>query len=199
MNRLSSARSCTPGSRSMHDASESPTCASPGFIWPVRDGERQDGLLQCACATSTSLVRAEMSAVRPIRLACPPIHALPCDLAGRERENGENTDSGGRICPVEPGMRITDENAARVVHPNPKLNSNSSEPDYGLSSQWNASHFFQPAPGPVSFYLAMTMTYDSDNAAAAAAAVRSWQPAADSASSPSSCSLRQRSTMWHRA
>lgn len=96
------------------------------------------------------------SADRPIRLAYPHIHVRLHDLIGRERENRDNANPGGGVCPVDFDMRLTDENAVRVVHPNPKLN-----PNYGPSSQWNVSDFLQPAPGPVSFYLAMTMTYQT--------------------------------------
>lgn len=95
------------------------------------------------CATSTS----------PIRLACPPIRARPRDLVGRERESRENTDPGEGVCPVDLGSWIVDENAVRVVHLNPKLNSNLSEPDYGLQNDLNIDYFRQLAPGSVSFIL----------------------------------------------
>lgn len=101
------------------------------------------------------------SADRPIRSAHPHIHVRLHDLIGRERENRDNANPGGGVCPVDFDMRLTDENAVRFVHPSPKLNPNFSEPDYGPSSQWNVSYFFQPAPGPVAFYLAMTMTYQT--------------------------------------
>lgn len=170
-----------------------------------QSGKENDGFLRCACSTSTSLVCARMcnttSAGRFIRSAHPHIHVRLHDLIGRERENWDNANPGGGVCPVDFDMRLTDENAVRVVHPNPKLNPNFSEPDYGPSSQWSVSHLFQPAPGPVSFYLAMTMYQTQTQTNAAAAAVRSWQPTAYLASSPSPApyDYSRRSSMCHAA
>lgn len=148
-----------------------------------QSGKEKDGFLRCACSTSTSLVCARMcnttSADRFIRSAHPHIHVRLHDLIGRERENRDNANPGGGVCPVDFGTRLTDEKAVRVVHPNLKLklNSSFSKTDCGLLSELNTAHFLQPTPGLVSSLSCIDHDVPaSGSGIAAAAAVRSWQP-----------------------